>query len=168
MLTRYSARFSSFALALSLVACAAEGPPDPQAPPLPDAPGPSSATPSNAPVAAGADPPVGLSAEQCRSQSGEVLTDPGDGSLHTRGCPEGRTRLGSVRVGVEGGLCCALASAAAPAAGKRPPCTLGADQECNDEPAVSSLWGRCTELGVCECKPGFERSVESGRCRPSR
>jgi hypothetical protein len=52
--------------------------------------------------------------------------------------------------------------------GKRAPCTFGADQTCNDDPAVSALWGTCTELGVCECIPGFELSQESKRCRPLR
>jgi hypothetical protein len=50
--------------------------------------------------------------------------------------------------------------------GKRAPCKLGADQLCNDDPSVSALWGRCTELGVCECNPGFERSPTSDLCRP--
>jgi len=50
--------------------------------------------------------------------------------------------------------------------GKRAPCTLGADQSCNEDPKVSALWGHCTELGVCECKVGFERSPTSDLCRP--
>lgn len=54
---------------------------------------------------------------------------------------------------------------AAPA-GKRAPCTLGADQTCNDDGRVSALWGRCTELGVCECAPGFELNPR-GRCQPA-
>jgi hypothetical protein len=49
-------------------------------------------------------------------------------------------------------------------AGKRAPCTLGADQTCNDDERVSSLWGHCTELGVCECSPGFELNPR-GRCQ---
>jgi hypothetical protein len=53
-----------------------------------------------------------------------------------------------------------------PSRSKRAPCTLGVDQSCNEDPAVSALWGRCTELGVCECKPGFERSPTSDLCRP--
>jgi hypothetical protein len=51
--------------------------------------------------------------------------------------------------------------------GKRAPCTLGADQTCNADPAVSALWGRCTELGVCECQDGFELNP-SGRCQPGQ
>ena len=51
-----------------------------------------------------------------------------------------------------------------PASGKRAPCTLGADQTCNDDPSVSALWGHCTELGVCECAAGFELNPR-GRCQ---
>lgn len=48
--------------------------------------------------------------------------------------------------------------------GKRAPCST--DQSCNEDPAVSALWGRCTETGVCECSAGFERSPTSDLCRP--
>lgn len=48
--------------------------------------------------------------------------------------------------------------------GKRAPCST--DQSCNEDPAVSALWGVCTELGVCECNEGFERSPTSDLCRP--
>lgn len=48
--------------------------------------------------------------------------------------------------------------------GKRAPCQT--DQACNDDERVSALWGRCTELGVCECNEGFERSPITDRCRP--
>ncbi|HEU5075842.1 MAG TPA: hypothetical protein VFU02_16730 [Polyangiaceae bacterium] len=56
-------------------------------------------------------------------------------------------------------------AASPPPSGKRGACTVGADQTCNEDPRVSSLWGRCTELGTCECKPGFEVGP-SGYCRP--
>lgn len=46
-----------------------------------------------------------------------------------------------------------------------PPCTFGADQTCNDDPTISSLWGRCTEQLTCECKAGLEINPETGRCR---
>lgn len=59
------------------------------------------------------------------------------------------------------------APSAAEASGKRAPCSFGADQTCNEDPAVSSFWGHCTELGVCECKPGFELAT-SGYCRPAQ
>jgi hypothetical protein len=122
-----------------------------------------------------ADPAPGTAAsptltiDECRSQPGEVLTDKGDGALHAQGCPDGRKELGKVKVGIENGLCCApaVASAAAPPppaapAGKRPPCNT--DQSCNDDDSVSALWGKCTPLGVCECKPGFELNPR-GRCQ---
>lgn len=51
--------------------------------------------------------------------------------------------------------------------GKRVPCTFGADQSCNEDPRVSSIWGRCTELGTCECNTGFELGP-SGYCRPQK
>jgi hypothetical protein len=50
--------------------------------------------------------------------------------------------------------------------GKRAPCS--SDQSCNENPAVSALWGRCTEMGICECNPGFERSPTSDLCRPAQ
>ena len=108
-----------------------------------------------------------LTMDECRSRPGEVLTDKGDGSLHRNGCPDGRQELGKVRVGVENGLCCAPAAAAAtpppgPPSGKRAPCTT--DQACNEDESVSSLWGKCTPLGVCECKAGFELNPK-GRCQ---
>jgi hypothetical protein len=49
--------------------------------------------------------------------------------------------------------------------GKRAPCST--DQSCNEDPAVSALWGVCTEMGVCECSEGFERSPTSDLCRPA-
>jgi hypothetical protein len=107
-----------------------------------------------------------LTIDECRSRPGEVLTDKGDGALQAHGCPDGREELGKVRVGIENGLCCAPAvastSAAAPPAGKRAPCAT--DQACNDDESVSALWGKCTPLGVCECKPGFELNPR-GRCQ---
>jgi hypothetical protein len=51
---------------------------------------------------------------------------------------------------------------------KRQPCTFGADQTCNDDKSVSTLWGYCTSAGVCECNHGFEVSPTSQRCRPAR
>jgi hypothetical protein len=108
-----------------------------------------------------------LTIDECRSRPGEVLTDKGDGALHANGCPDNRRQLGQVRVGIENGLCCAPAVAAAsspsaPPAGKRSPCAN--DQSCNDDEAVSALWGKCTPLGVCECKPPFELNPR-GRCQ---
>ena len=114
-----------------------------------------------------------LTFDECRAIPGEVVSDRGDGSLYERGCPDGRRELGRVKVGFEGGLCCAPAPVATPPAPvgstgsqKRPPCS--SDQSCNDDETVSALWGTCTALGVCECKPGFELNAR-GRCqRPAR
>jgi hypothetical protein len=51
---------------------------------------------------------------------------------------------------------------------KRQACTFGADQTCNDDKSVSTLWGYCTSAGVCECNHGFEVSPTTHRCRPAR
>jgi hypothetical protein len=45
-------------------------------------------------------------------------------------------------------------------------CEPGRDQTCNDDPSVSSLWGRCEE-GQCVCNDGFAVNPDSGRCRPA-
>ena len=44
--------------------------------------------------------------EECRENGGTVIEDPGGGSTHREGCPEGRRWLAQVRVGLEGGICC--------------------------------------------------------------
>ena len=46
------------------------------------------------------------SVEECKSAGGEVIADPGDGSTSRNGCPFNRKYLGSVRAGLEGGICC--------------------------------------------------------------
>jgi hypothetical protein len=43
-------------------------------------------------------------------------------------------------------------------------CEPGADQSCNDNPAISSLHGRCLPNGTCECQGGIEKNPETGRC----
>lgn len=148
-------------MSLVIAACS-----QPAAPPAtePAVPVPSTepAAPVGTAVGAGTEPSRTFTPESCQARGGEVLTDPGDGSLRERGCPEGRTALGEVRVGLEGGLCCAASSGHAPVSdapgaggpprGKRAPCTFGADQTCNADPTVSSIHGRCTELGTCVCK----------------
>jgi hypothetical protein len=45
-------------------------------------------------------------------------------------------------------------------------CEPGHDQTCNDDPSISSLWGRC-EAGQCVCNDGFAVHPDSGRCRPA-
>jgi hypothetical protein len=53
-------------------------------------------------------------------------------------------------------------------AGKKAPpakvCTFGADQTCNDNPAISSLHGVCQKDGTCLCHTGFAKT-EKGLCR---
>lgn len=44
-------------------------------------------------------------------------------------------------------------------------CEPGADQTCNDNPAISSLHGTCQPDGSCLCNPGVEKSPATGRCR---
>ena len=158
-------------VALLVLGCGRAAPAaDPSAPlPALSAVAEETKTPTTDPAPGSAQSPT-LTMDECRSQPGEVLTDKGDGALHAQGCPDGRKELGKVRVGVENGLCCAPAAANAPpppAAGptaKRSPCT--SDQTCNDDESVSALWGKCTPLGVCECKPGFELNPR-GRCQKS-
>jgi hypothetical protein len=158
----------AFAFAcFGLAACASPSAPSSNAPlPALSAVADETKTPTTDPAPGTADSTT-LTMDECRSRPGEVLTDKGDGALHRNGCPDGRQELGKVRVGVENGLCCApAASAPAPPpaspAGKRAPCTT--DQACNEDESVSSLWGKCTPLGVCECKPGFELNPK-GRCQ---
>jgi hypothetical protein len=155
------------ALALLLLASCGSRARGSESPPLPalSAVAEETKTPTTDPAPGTAASPS-LSIDECRSRPGEVLTDKGDGALHAQGCPDGRQQLGQVRVGLENGLCCAPAVAATtpsgPPAAKRAPCAN--DQACNDDPSISSLWGKCTPLGVCECKPGFELNVR-GRCQ---
>jgi hypothetical protein len=54
------------------------------------------------------------------------------------------------------------AAATPPSAVKRAPCVN--DQSCNDDESVSTLWGKCTPLGTCECSAGFELNPR-GRCQ---
>jgi hypothetical protein len=37
---------------------------------------------------------------------------------------------------------------------------------CNDDPAVSSIWGTCQPDGTCACTAGFVINPSTGRCRP--
>jgi hypothetical protein len=43
-------------------------------------------------------------------------------------------------------------------------CTFGMDQTCNDNPAVSSVWGQCLPDGTCQCHTGFTVNSATGRC----
>jgi hypothetical protein len=44
---------------------------------------------------------------------------------------------------------------------------VGADQTCNEDPVVSSVWGHC-EAGLCLCNAGTERNPATGKCRASQ
>jgi hypothetical protein len=132
-------------LSFAVVACGGQTNEPAATPPLPPAEEP------------GAKP---LTSEECQAQSGEVLHD---------GCPSGRTQIGMVGPGGEGGVCCSAPGGGAPVeqpTGKRSPCTVGADQTCNEDPKVSALWGKCTDTGVCVCNPGFQLGP-GGYCRPA-
>lgn len=43
-------------------------------------------------------------------------------------------------------------------------CTFGADQSCNDNPAISSIHGHCTDAGTCVCTFDAGANPDSGRC----
>ena len=45
-----------------------------------------------------------------------------------------------------------------------PVCMPGADQSCNDNPAVSSLHGKCLADSTCMCVSGFAKNPGTGRC----
>ncbi|MFO0679284.1 MAG: hypothetical protein U0169_22340 [Polyangiaceae bacterium] len=47
------------------------------------------------------------------------------------------------------------------------PCQYGADQTCNEDPAISSIHGRCKTDGLCECDDASRLSVATGRCGPA-
>lgn len=44
-------------------------------------------------------------------------------------------------------------------------CTVGQDQTCNDNPALSSLHGSCQADQTCKCQAGFELNPETGKCQ---
>ncbi len=48
-----------------------------------------------------------LTPDQCAAKGGETIGDRGDGSTRRDGCPNSRKLLGNVRIGIEGGICCA-------------------------------------------------------------
>lgn len=73
--------------------------------------------------------------------------------------------VGIFLVSVVGLAGCSTEEGATPAFAN-PHCTFGQDQTCNDNPEVSTLWGRCQSDGRCLCLEGFEINTETGRCRP--
>ena|SRR3989344_3737682 len=51
-------------------------------------------------------PPGTVMPDQCEQQGGYVIYDIGDGKVHVKGCPRGQIFIGTVPVGIEGGICC--------------------------------------------------------------
>lgn len=47
-----------------------------------------------------------ITTEECEDAGGEVIGDPGDGSVTLVGCPDDRSELGLVDLGAEGAFCC--------------------------------------------------------------
>jgi hypothetical protein len=47
--------------------------------------------------------------------------------------------------------------------GKAGSCTVGMDQTCNDNPALSATHGQCLEGAYCACR-GFEINPNTGKC----
>jgi hypothetical protein len=72
--------------------------------------GPATASTGEVPAAGTAsvtaDAPL-LTPDECTGKGAETIGDRGDGSTRRNGCPEGRKLLGNVRIGIEGGICCA-------------------------------------------------------------
>ena len=48
--------------------------------------------------------------------------------------------------------------------GKAMACTVGMDQTCNDDPALSAVYGQCLDGGHCFCN-GYELNPDTGKCR---
>ena len=72
--------------------------------------GPTQAPPGEPPAGATPTAPANgelLTPDQCVAKGGETIGDRGDGSTRRDGCPSSRKLLGNVRIGIEGGICCA-------------------------------------------------------------
>lgn len=82
-------------LVLATAACGSK----PAAQTAPAPPPTTEAAPSPAP-----SPTDPLTPEQCAAQGGQVRGDIGDGQV---ACAPGERELGRVRIGIEGGVCCA-------------------------------------------------------------
>jgi hypothetical protein len=71
---------------------------------------------------------------------------------------------GHLQFYASGDACLMVTCDAGPGPTDAPPaCTAGADQSCNDNPAISSIHGHCTDAGVCECGT-FGTNPVTGRC----
>ena len=47
-----------------------------------------------------------ITQEECEDREGQVIADPGDGSSYRNGCPNGKEQIATLRLGIEGGICC--------------------------------------------------------------
>jgi hypothetical protein len=68
---------------------------------------PATGTPPTTETPPATEPAAVLTPDECVAKGGETIGDPGDGSTRRNGCPGGRTLLGNVKIGIEGGICCA-------------------------------------------------------------
>ena len=51
--------------------------------------------------------PETISAAECEAQGGQVIGDPGDGSVSAgKNCPDGKAYVANVPLGIEGSICC--------------------------------------------------------------
>jgi hypothetical protein len=83
--------------------------------------------------------------------------DYNDGCIQGPPCPDGGAGAG-------GSLGTGGADGRGGGSGAASVCTPGADQSCNDNPAVSSIHGHCTDAGVCVCNNDASTNPDSGRC----
>jgi len=91
-------------------------------------------------------------ADELGGASDEAATQGGSGAGERASTSGGATGGSGATAGPSDGV---------PATGS---CSFGADQTCNDDPRVSSLWGRCLKDATCECHEGFVANPVTGKC----
>ena len=47
-----------------------------------------------------------LTVDECEAAGGKPHADPGDGSSFRNGCPGSQEMIGTLKLGIEGGICC--------------------------------------------------------------
>jgi hypothetical protein len=103
-------------------------------------------------------------ADACITAGGQCLVSSAIGTCARQGPPGC----------VPGGFCClelvdagdAMADAGDAGAATDAPavCTPGQDQTCNDNPAISSIHGKCLPDGTCSCSVGPGLNPATGKC----